>query len=62
MKKKLLGILIWIVCLIMAYAVPVSAIEGTSYTYTISADQSKYIPTLDAYLPAGVYLSGIGLS
>lgn len=65
MKRKFLTravLLLCVVCIVLAYAITVSAVEGTSYTYTLSTDQSKYIPTMDAYLPAGTYLSEIGLS
>lgn len=65
MKQKRIArmfLLICAVCLALANAAPAYAIEGTSYTYTVSADQSKFIPTMDAYLPAGTYLSNIGLN
>lgn len=50
------------VCLTLVSAVPGYAMEGTAYTFTMSADQSKLLPTMDAYLPAGTYLGGIGLN
>lgn len=65
MKRKFLTraiLLLYIVCIVLTNTVTVSAVEGTSYTYTLSTDQSKYIPTMDAYLPAGTYLSEIGLN
>ena len=65
MKRKFLTraiLLLYIVCIVLTNTVTVSAVEGTSYTYTLSTDQSKYIPTMDAYLPAGTYLSELGLS
>lgn len=55
-------LLLFAVCMILTNVTPAYAIEGTSYTYTISADQAKYLQTMDAYLPAGTYLSNIGLS
>lgn len=48
-------------CLLMASVVPAQAIEGTAYTYTLSIDGTKFVPTMDAYLPAGTYLSEVGL-
>lgn len=57
-----LVLLAWVVALLFSHSIPTFAIEGTSYTYTISIDQSKYIPTLDAYLPAGSYLADAGLN
>lgn len=49
-------------CVLLAGIQPARAIEGTSYTYTMSADWSQMIRTMDAYLPAGAYLSDAGLS
>lgn len=65
MKQKRLArvlLLLCAVCLIFADVTPAYAIEGTSYTYTISADRTKFLQTMDAYLPAGTYLSNIGLN
>lgn len=65
MKRKLVTIVLacmCVMCIFLGNISPVYAVEGTSYTYTLSTDQSKYIPTMDAYLPAGTYLSDIGLN
>lgn len=65
MKRKILTSILLclsVICVFLTNALPAYAVEGTSYTYTLSVDQSKYIPTMDAYLPAGTYLSNIGLS
>lgn len=65
MKRKFLGrflLCACVCCLILSISMSAYAIEGTSYTYTISSDYNKMIPTMDAYLPAGTYLSDIGLS
>lgn len=50
------------VCLILVNAMSAHAIEGTSNTGTMSADQSRYIPTMDAYLPAGTYLGYVNMN
>lgn len=65
MKRKLLTralLCVCVMCILLVNAIAVDAVEGTSFTYTLSTDQSKFIPTMDAYLPAGTYLSNIGLS
>ena len=65
MKRKRATAALLCVCLLCVFllsALPASAVEGTSYTYTLSADRSDFIPTMDAYLPAGVFLSEAGLS
>ncbi len=64
MKKRLARMLLLfsIFCFVLANLTPVYAIEGTSYTYTFAVDGSKLIQTLDAYMPAGTYLSGVELS
>lgn len=65
MKRKRATAALLCICLLCVFllsALPASAVEGTSYTYTLSADRSDFIPTMDAYLPAGVFLSEAGLS
>jgi outer membrane protein assembly factor BamB len=54
--------MVLVLCLIGYEDASVVAMEGTSYTYTLSRDRSQLIPTLDAYLPAGIYLSDIDLN
>lgn len=61
MKSKKL-ILLACLCLLSVGIGTAHAIEGTSYTYTMSTDRSQAIRTMDAYLPAGAYLSEAGLS
>lgn len=48
--------------IIISPVLKASAIESTTYTYTLSADTYRYIRTQDAYLPGGTYLSEIGLN
>ena len=65
MKRKRLTAALLCICLLFVFllnALPAHAVEGTSYTYTLSADRSDFIPTMDAYLPAGVYLLEAGLN
>ena len=65
MKRKRLKeamLCICMLCVLISAALPAYAVEGTTYTYTLSMDRSKLITTMDAYLPAGTYLSEIGLS
>lgn len=62
MKRKLTILLACVLSLIFGVMTPAWAIEGTSYTQTVSADQSMYIPTMDAYLPAGTYLEYAGMN
>lgn len=64
MKKRFLRFLLClcIVCLLLPNITTAFAIEGTSDTYTISSDSSIYIPTMDAYYPAGIYLAEVGMS
>ena len=62
MKRKFaISVLLCLMCMSML-ASPAYAVEGTTYTYTISADRTDLIHTMDAYLPAGVFLSEAGLS
>lgn len=46
----------------LAVTLPVSAIESTTYTYTLAMDMNGYVRTQDAYLPGGTYLSDIELN
>ncbi len=65
MKRKRLKeamLCVCVLCVLVSAALPAHAVEGTTYTYTLSIDRSKLIPTMDAYLPAGTYLSDIGLN
>lgn len=62
MKNKRLILLACVFCLLLVNIGSVHAIEGTSYTYTISADGTQVIRTMDAYLPAGAYLREAGLN
>lgn len=62
-RARYLLVAIVLVLYLLWYGVAsVVAMEGTSYTYTLSRDRRQLIPTLDAYLPAGIYLSDIGLN
>lgn len=62
MRGKQTVLLVCVLCLLLSGMAPAQAIEGTSYTQTISVDQSMYIPTMDAYLPAGTYLEYAGMN
>ena len=62
MKRNCLRLGAVLLCLVCLLALPARAVEGTSYTYTLSADRTKLVLTADAYLPAGIYLADAGLS
>lgn len=63
MKKVFFRIVLLCLSFILLFTdvKPVFALEGTSYTGTLAINK-QVIPTQDAYLPAGIYLSDIGLS
>lgn len=60
MRKKL-AVILAIVLLFVCGAVTVSASENTTYTYTISVNDS-WIRTQDAYMPGTIYMRNLGLS
>ena len=62
-RKRIIRLFLFlcIFSLMLTTVSPAYAIEGTSYTYMISADEVQYLPTMDAYLPAGTYVTEIGL-
>lgn len=62
MRRKKWILWVCLACVLLAAIGPAYAIEGTSYTYTGSVDGSQKIRTMDAYLPAGAYLSEAGLN
>ena len=62
MKRNCLRLGTLLLCLACLLLLPARAVEGTSYTYTLSADRTKLVLTADAYLPAGIYLADAGLS
>lgn len=65
MKRKRLyaaALCFFLFCVLISMTLPAHAVEGTTYTYTLSSDQTKLIPTMDAFLPAGIYLSEIELN
>jgi len=62
-KHKIYQILIAMISCFLIFTFiskPVSAIESTTYTYTLGNDWT-YIRTQDGYMPGGTYLSEIGL-
>ena len=60
--KKPIAILITVALLVSTCCLSVSAGENTTYTYTMSTDNSAWIKTQDAYLPGNAYQKGQGLS
>ena len=62
--KKPIAILITVALLVSTCCLSVSASAGenTTYTYTMSTDNSAWIKTQDAYLPGNAYQKGQGLS
>lgn len=61
MQKKIAAMLLCLILMVAANAISVSAAESTAYTYTVSVD-GKWIRTQDAYMPASIYLKGMGLA
>lgn len=59
--KRLLILLTSCIIMSMVFVMPVSAMESTSYTYTI-APEGYYIRTQDAYIPGEVFMKDIGLN
>ncbi len=60
MRKKL-AVLLAVCLLFVCGATTVSASENTTYTYTISVNDS-WIRTQDAYMPGNIYMRNQGLS
>lgn len=60
MRKKL-AIVLAVLLLFVCGAMTVSASENTTYTYTISVNDS-WIRTQDAYMPGNIYMKNLGLS
>ena len=60
MKQNYLRLGALLLCLVCLLSLPARAVEGTSYTYTLSADRTKLVLTADAYLPAGIYFCRCG--
>lgn len=60
MRKKL-AIVLAVLLLFICGATTVCASENTTYTYTISVNDS-WIRTQDAYMPGNIYMKNLGLS
>ncbi len=60
MRKKL-AVLLAFCLLLVCGAMTVSASESTTYTYTISVNDS-WIRTQDAYMPGNIYMRNLGLN
>lgn len=63
MRKGLrcLGVSVLTVCTLLLGCFNTSALDNTTYTYTVSVDD-EWVRTQDAYIPAAIYAKEIGLS
>ena len=62
MRKGLrcLGVSVLTVCTLLLGCFNTSALDNTTYTYTVSVDD-EWVRTQDAYIPAAIYAKEIGL-
>lgn len=63
MRKRISSLLaiVLMVCMIVLGGFNASALDNTTYTYTVSVDD-EWVRTQDAYIPAAIYAKEIGLS
>ncbi|GHV42574.1 hypothetical protein FACS189490_11830 [Clostridia bacterium] len=62
LKSKKLVLILFILLFVLIPVEKASAIEGTAYTYGVSADGGTYMRMQDAYIPVGATLANIGLN